>query len=187
MVVTDSHTGGKPSAVAGTDGFRAEARMHGIHADHARALLRFLATLLPAGSRHTAEDLLQETMLRTWRNLDSVPTEPEDQRRWLFTVARRLAIDDYRMRRARPVEVSLVTESHLTSGDETTEAVLAAHSVRHALAQLSSAHRAVLFELYVRGCSPDETAARLRIPVGTVKSRAHYALRAIRHTLAAAD
>jgi RNA polymerase sigma-70 factor (ECF subfamily) len=52
-----------------------------------------------------------------------------------------------------------------------------------ALLGLSPEHRAVLVECYFRGASVAEAAQRLGIPPGTVKSRTHYALRALRLAL----
>ena len=52
-----------------------------------------------------------------------------------------------------------------------------------ALTQLSPEHRAVLLECYYRGRSVAETATRLGVPEGTVKSRTHYALRALKLAL----
>ena len=48
---------------------------------------------------------------------------------------------------------------------------------------LSVAHRSVLMELYIDGRSLDEVASRLGIPIGTVKSRAHYAMQSLRDAL----
>lgn len=49
-----------------------------------------------------ARDLLQETFLRAWRRLPEIaPLEAEQQRAWIFTVARNLAIDSYRANAAR--------------------------------------------------------------------------------------
>jgi RNA polymerase sigma-70 factor (ECF subfamily) len=55
--------------------------------------------------------------------------------------------------------------------------------VADAITQLSSDHRAVLLECYYRGRSVAEAARRLGVPEGTVKSRTHYALRALRLAL----
>ena len=55
--------------------------------------------------------------------------------------------------------------------------------VADALTSLSAEHRAVLIECYYRGRSVAEAARRLEIPEGTVKSRTHYALRALRLAL----
>ena len=58
-----------------------------------------------------------------------------------------------------------------------------AWTIGEALQRLSSAHRQVLTETFYQGRSVAETAARLGIPPGTVKARAHYALRSLRTVL----
>ena len=55
--------------------------------------------------------------------------------------------------------------------------------VADAIRRLSRDHRAVLLECYFRGCTAAQAAARLGIPAGTVKSRLHYALHALRLVL----
>lgn len=156
-----------------------------LHTTHAPDLLSYL-TGFTGGNRQSAEDLLQETMLRAWRRLDSVPSEPENARRWLFTVARNVAIDAIRRKRARPPEVDLLeTDSAFGAGpDSTTETVVAIDSLRRGFRALSSMHRRILSELYVQGHTAGETAERLGVPVGTVKSRAHYAMRSLRAAVA---
>ncbi|TDC34080.1 sigma-70 family RNA polymerase sigma factor [Micromonospora sp. 15K316] len=156
-----------------------------LHAEHAPAVLRLLF-VLTRGQRQTAEDLLQETMLRAWRNLDSVPTEPDAARRWLCTVARRLVIDDVRLRQGRPAEIQLVDMTWIPAGDDTTGSALASYAIGRALGRLSAAQRSLLSEVYLVGRSPEEVAGRLGLPIGTVKSRTHYALRALRTGLEAA-
>ncbi|RKR86729.1 RNA polymerase sigma-70 factor (ECF subfamily) [Micromonospora pisi] len=164
----------------------ATARMQALHADHAEPLYRFLLRLT-WGERYLAEDLLQDTMLQAWRHLDRLPTEAEALRRWLFTVARRIAIDAARARQARPTEVGVTDMTQLAESTDATEGVVAVQTVRRALPKLTPAHRAVLVELYFLGRSTDEAAARLGIPEGTVKSRAHYALRALRAAIGPTD
>lgn len=156
--------------------------MVALHAQHTGPLLGFL-TGLTNGERHAAEDLLQETMIRAWRNLDNVPAESENARRWLFTVARRVAIDAVRMRQARPAETTNLDLARLPTNDDVPDTVVASDTLRRAAADLSDVHRVILSELYFEGHSIQETARRLDVPVGTVKSRAHYALRAIRNAL----
>jgi RNA polymerase sigma factor (sigma-70 family) len=163
---------------------RAE-QMTALHADHARAVLGLLL-VLTRGQRQTAEDLLQETMLRAWRHLDSVPPEPDAARRWLCTIARRLVIDGVRLRRGRPAEVHLVDMTWIPARDDTTGTALASHAMRCALGRLSPAQRSLLSEVYLVGRSTEEVASRLGVPIGTVKSRTHYALRALRTGIEAA-
>lgn len=160
-------------------------RMTTLHTDHAAAVLRLLL-VLTHGQRHTAEDLLQETMLRAWQHMDSVPTEADAARRWLLTVARRLVIDGVRRRLNRPAEVHLVDMTWIPGVDDTTGTALASHAVRQALGRLSPAQRNLLCEVYLVGRSPKEVAGRLGMPVGTVKSRTHHALCALRTGLKSA-
>ncbi|GID32248.1 sigma-70 family RNA polymerase sigma factor [Paractinoplanes brasiliensis] len=171
------------TSIVGRD--QADIRLRQIQRDNGGALLHFLQGLLSSTAVHTAEDLVQETLLRAWRTIDSVPVEPESQRRWLFTVARRLAIDAYRKRQSRPTEVGLTGTEPGTATSEAAETVIALLALRHAVNELSPAHRSVLRELHFEGRSFDQVATRLGIPVGTVKSRAHYAMRQLRDELSA--
>jgi RNA polymerase sigma-70 factor (ECF subfamily) len=157
----------------------AEARIAELKNRHGRPLFNFLLRLTH-GERDLAEDLLQETMIRAWRNLDRVPMAEENSRRWLFIVARRIAIDAARSRQSRPTEVNLLDLEIVSSANPTTEAVLAADSMRRAIRSLSHDQRRILAELYIHGSTTKEAARRLGIPLGTVKSRNFYALRSLR-------
>ena len=153
-------------------------RMHALYRTHAPALLRFL-TRLTMGKREAAEDLLQETLLRAWRKIDGLPAGDEALRAWLYTVARRVAIDAARARKAQPAITSDCDLARLPESSDTIERVMTVLSVRAALPQLSQAHRVVLIELYYNGRTHAEIAARLGVPAGTVRSRAHYAIRSL--------
>jgi RNA polymerase sigma-70 factor (ECF subfamily) len=64
------------------------------------------------------------------------------------------------------------------------DSVVASVTVMAALDGLSEDHRGVLDQIYFKGRSLGEAATALGIPAGTVKSRSHYALRALRQALA---
>ena len=64
-----------------------------------------------------------------------------------------------------------------------TDQLLLSWVVADALTRLSPEHRAVLLECYYRGQSVAEASRKLGVPEGTVKSRTHYALRALRLAL----
>jgi RNA polymerase sigma-70 factor (ECF subfamily) len=156
-----------------------EFRIDVVHGDFAEPLRRFLLRLT-FGEHHLAEDLLQETLLRAWRSLDHLPDDRDDLRRWLFTVARRLVIDAARARHCRPPEVAGADFTRMPDERDAYEGVIAVHTIRRALPRLTEEHRAVLLELYYRGRSTAQAAAILGIAEGTVKSRAHYALKSLR-------
>ncbi|WP_330329395.1 sigma-70 family RNA polymerase sigma factor [Streptomyces sp. NBC_00536] len=151
--------------------------------EHGRALYGFLLALTH-GDRQRAEDLVQETLFRVWTHPEALANDAHPSPRpWLFTVGRRLAIDARRARLVRPTEVAADALEQLPYADDTAERAVAALDLRLALRSLSREHRAVLVQIYFRGASVTETAEALGIPAGTVKSRTHYALRALRSAL----
>ncbi|MFI5934095.1 sigma-70 family RNA polymerase sigma factor [Actinoplanes sp. NPDC051494] len=158
-------------------------RLADLHAHHGPATLRFLIRLC-GGAVDQAEDLLQETMVRAWRRIDWVPEDSDAARRWFYTVARHVAVDAVRRRRTRPAEVPLQDNMSVTRTDDTADKALATDTVRRAFTRLDDRHRAVLLELHLEGRTIDEVARRLAVAPGTVRSRAHYAMQALRADLA---
>jgi RNA polymerase sigma-70 factor (ECF subfamily) len=154
-----------------------EALIRALYADHGRALLAY-ATRLTA-DRAAAEDVVQETLVRAWRNLEVVTNGRGSVRGWLFTVARNIVIDQVRAKAARPPEVAPSTDVPAGAGDLADQVVDSVVAM-DAMDGLSPEHRRVIEEIYFRGRSVAETAAVLDIPPGTVKSRCYYALRALR-------
>ncbi|MFE5239439.1 MULTISPECIES: sigma-70 family RNA polymerase sigma factor [unclassified Streptomyces] len=150
--------------------------------DHGPALFHFLLGLT-FGDRQRAEDLLQETLVRAWLHPEAFDAPYDSMRPWLFTVARRLAIDARRSRQARPAEVSDVVLESAPAHEDTADSAVHALDVREAVRTLSPEHRAVLVQIYFRGLSVGETARTLGIPAGTVKSRSYYALRLLSRSL----
>ncbi|MFF8828693.1 sigma-70 family RNA polymerase sigma factor [Streptomyces sp. NPDC015131] len=159
-----------------------ERALEELQRDHGPALLSFLLGLT-YGDRQRAEDLLQETLVRAWQHPEAFEAPYASMRPWLFTVGRRLAIDAQRSRLARPAEIGDGALAGTPDPSDATESAVAAVDVRAAVRALSPEHRAVLVRIYFDGLSVKEAAADLGIPPGTVKSRSHYALRALGHRL----
>ena len=147
-----------------------------------RAPLMSFVLRLTAGDRQRAEDVVQETMLRAWRQAGQLETGDRSLMPWLATVARRIVIDEQRRRDARPTETDEEKLSTAAVPDWTDE-LLRSVVVTDALRELSLAHREVLNETVLRGRTVNEAAEVLGIPVGTVKSRVYYAIRALRLVL----
>ena len=142
-------------------------------------LVAFAAAYAPSDR---AEDVVQETLLRAWRHFSVLDETQGSVRAWLFTVARNIVIDDWRSRRTRgDVTVADVPEPS-DQGDHTDQLLLS-WVVADAVTKLSPEHRAVLLDCYYRGLSVADAARHLGVPEGTVKSRTHYALRALRLAL----
>ncbi|MER7485080.1 sigma-70 family RNA polymerase sigma factor [Streptomyces sp. NPDC126497] len=143
-------------------------------------LLRYAARLLD-GDWHKAEDILQETAARAWKHAQFLGTRSEHIRPWLFTVVKNLVIDHHRARQIRPLELMLAEE--LDAVWDGTDSTLTSHVVLEALRELNEQQRTVIQLMYYLECSVAQAAEHLGIPPGTVKSRAFYAMRALRKAL----
>ncbi|MFZ0325644.1 MAG: sigma-70 family RNA polymerase sigma factor [Actinomycetes bacterium] len=154
-----------------------------LYAEHAGVLLGYVRRLV-GGDDARAEDVVQETLLRAWRHpeaLERAEATGTPIRGWLVTVARNIVIDGERARSSRPHEVPASDDGVSTRVDEAGyEHVLVAHEVADILQTLTPAHRAVIEELFFGDRSVAQTARVLGVPEGTVKSRAYYAMRALR-------
>jgi RNA polymerase sigma-70 factor (ECF subfamily) len=151
-----------------------------LHDEHAGVLWAYVVNLTN-GDRGKAQDVVQETMLRAWRNPSVLDQSSGSARGWLFTVARRIVIDEWRSNRNKP-EVVTDTLPEQRSAD-ISDRIADRQLVVAAMRTLSAEHREVIAECYFRGSSVAEAATALGIPPGTVKSRSHYALRALRLAL----
>ena len=157
------------------------ALVEALYDEYGPALHRYAFRFLGDAAR--AEDVVQEVLLRAWRNPDKVDPARGSPRGWLFTVARNVLTDTWRAEQSRPREVNddrALTEQIV---DAEVDRLVETWTVEQALQRLTVEHRCVLVEIHVRGASVAETAARLGIPEGTVKSRTFHGLKALRRVL----
>jgi RNA polymerase sigma-70 factor, ECF subfamily len=121
-----------------------------------------------------ARDAVQDACIRAWRDLPGL-REPDKFDGWLHRLTVNACLDQLRRRRRRPIEVDIapldMPAPRASTGDLADRLTLAA-----ALERLSPAHRAVVVLHYYLGMPLPEAAVSLGIPVGTAKSRLHYAL-----------
>ncbi len=135
--------------------------------------------LILSQDRGSAEDLVQETFIRLWRSAGRYDPSRSSVKTFVFTLARRAAVDLWR-RQKGPLPSSLEdTEQADVAGGDEFQHLLLRLDVREALDALSPAHREVLDLQYEQDLTQTQVAARLGIPLGTVKSRTLYALRAL--------
>jgi RNA polymerase sigma-70 factor, ECF subfamily len=157
-----------------------EDALRALYRDHAGALLAYAEHF--THDRMAAEDALQETFLRAWRHLPRLLQDDRPPRPWLRQVLRRILID--RARAAQHRHTSLVDDAVLDGETESGyDTLLDRQLLAGAMEQLSRPHRDVLVETYYLDLPADCVAAALGVPVGTVRSRLHYALQALRRQL----
>jgi RNA polymerase sigma-70 factor (ECF subfamily) len=147
------------------------ALMKALYDEHAAPLWRYALRLTSDASR--AEDVVQETLLRAWQHPEVIgDTE------------RNMIIDERRSPKFRNVVASLEDSGvpERSTSDEV-DSTLDKMLIADAMAQMSADHRAVIERSYYRGWTTAQIAADLDIAEGTVKSRLHYAVRALRLSL----
>jgi RNA polymerase sigma-70 factor (ECF subfamily) len=135
--------------------------------------------------RDDAEDVLQQTLVDAWRGADRY--DPAQRfTGWLFTIARRRAVDTLRARRAATVDVEALRDLVGEDGRELFERYAVAAEVRATLDRLPAHERRVLELAYWEELTQAEIAARLEVPIGTVKARAARGTRRLGRLLRAA-
>lgn len=131
--------------------------------------------------RGLAEEAVQLTFLQAWRAADRFDVE-RSPGPWLYAIARRVAVDLYRRERrhqgSEPLETDMAV---LPTSFETT---WQAWEIRLALQEMPETQRAVIEATHFLGLTQEETAKRLGLAVGTVKSRSHRAHRRLAELLA---
>lgn len=142
-------------------------------------LLRYVISL--PYDAHLAHDVVQETLVRAWKHPEILEKPAPVVRAWLCRVAHNIAIDDLRSARHRR-ELSVDPPERDDAG-ESWERHFDRWLITDALASLSPEHRDVVIGAHFGGKSIGDLARELGIPLGTVKSRMHYGMRALRLAL----
>ncbi len=151
---------------------------------HGGELYRFaVQSLHDPGS---AEEAVQETLVRAWRHCERFDAGLASLRTWLFAIIRNVIID---IARARAVRPPLARVDPSSSGaptpvtEDAIEPLLLSWQLEEALRRISDEHREAIVETHYRGRPHAEVAAELGVPIGTVRSRVFYGLKALRLAL----
>ncbi len=129
-----------------------------------------------------AEDATQEALVRAWRDLPSL-RDVERFDAWLYRLIVRACADVGRDRRRWRAEVTVLPKEP-AQPDRTSE-LADRDQLERGLRRLNDAQRAILILTFYLDLSPSEAAHALQIPVGTAKSRLHYAIEALRAAISA--
>ncbi len=140
-------------------------------------LHRYLLGLLR--ERTSADDVLQETLMRIYRKLKWLD-DPVVFRAWAYRIASREAFRF--LARQRQSDTRHVDDSQLEAMAHTAPGPPNVSEIQCLVERASPASRAVLILHYQHDLTIDEVAAVLGIPAGTVKSRLAYGLRRLRET-----
>jgi RNA polymerase sigma-70 factor (ECF subfamily) len=135
------------------------------------------------GDPHAAEEILQDTFARAHQRRSTLRSDVSPLP-WLHRVALNLCYSRLSRRRphAEPIEQSTaeyLADAEAAPADRAEQTELR-EIIRDGVAGLPEKHRSVVVLYYLHGMSLQETAILLDVRLGTVKSRLHYALRALR-------
>jgi len=145
--------------------------------DRLFAIARLILRNIPA-----AEDAVQETLVHAWRDLPRL-RDPDRFDAWLHRLLINACNDQGRLRRRWSTEISVV---HVEpTSDDATEAMADRDQLERGFRRLKPEQRAVVVLHFYLGLSAAEVAETLGVPLGTAKSRIHYATETLRAALEA--
>lgn len=154
-----------------------------IYSAQSDAVFRFC--LIRTRERETALDITQETFLRFWKVIvkgDAIANE----RALLFTIARHLVIDWFRVKKSLSLEAMTENEEipevalPETTGEGATELDKAdARLIVEKLEELDAPYREVVSLRFVEGLQPKEIAGIIGVSVNVVSVRIHRGIRAL--------
>ena len=130
---------------------------------------------------HRAQDAVQETLVRCWRDLPTL-RDPDRFDAWLHRLFLNACRDELRSSKRRSIEVEL-PEIHPLSVADSQSASADRDLIERGIRHLDPDHRTVIVLHYYLGLPLPDAAAAMGIPLGTAKSRLHRATQALRAAL----
>ncbi len=138
------------------------------------------------GNAHAAQEVAQEIFLTVWRGAAEFSPERGSVRSWMLSLAHHRTVDALRRQRVRTTEPLPEGDTGASAGPDVVEQVLRGvegATVRSALMVLSPDQRAAIVLAYYGGYTQQEIASRLRVPLGTVKTRIRDGMQRLRALL----
>jgi RNA polymerase sigma-70 factor (ECF subfamily) len=129
-----------------------------------------------------AEDAVQEALIRCWRDLPTL-RDPDRFEAWMRRLLMNAINDEFRRRRRFDARVTVLSVE--PSGTAPDAETADRDELERGFRRLSGDHRTILVLHHYVGLPVPEVADALGIPLGTAKSRLHYALEALRAALQA--
>ena len=136
-------------------------------------------------SEELAQDLLQESFVKIWKNTGSYDPSKGRLFTWMLNIARNTAIDAVRSKQFRQdSQIQSIDNSVYSVNKRSKVTTPVDHiGVKEALPQLKEEHRLIIDMLYFGGYTQDEVSKELNVPLGTVKTRARAAIQHLREIL----
>ncbi len=129
-------------------------------------------------SEQAAEDVLQEAFIKIWKNAEQYDASKGKLFTWLVSIARNCAIDHTRTKGYRQ---QVQTGSDFVFNNGLTETINTDHiGLREIVEKLKPDDKEIIDLVYFQGYTHAETAEKLNLPLGTVKTKVRAALKILR-------
>jgi RNA polymerase sigma-70 factor (ECF subfamily) len=141
------------------------------------------------GDRDAAEEVTVDVYTQVWRKIASYDAQRGTPGSWLMTMTKNRAIDGFRSRylergRQVPLDEAADLPGHEATPEQYSAGFERQRLVQAALAVLSTEQRQAIALAYYWGMSQSEIADRLKLPLGTVKTRMRLGMIRLREVLA---
>ena len=141
------------------------------------------------GDRDAAEEITVDVYTQVWRKIASYDAQRGTPGSWLMTMTKNRAIDGFRSRylergRQVPLDEAAELPGHEATPEQYSAGLERQRLVQAALAVLSTEQRQAIALAYYWGMSQSEIADRLKLPLGTVKTRMRLGMIRLREVLA---
>lgn len=129
-------------------------------------------------NKELAEDILQEAFVKIWNNFSSYDSTKGRLYTWMLNIARNQALDKLRSKAENnsSKNQSLDTIVHIVDNVDSYKTNIDVIGVKEITEKLDPEHKIIIDLLYFKGYTQAETADKLQIPLGTVKTRARMAI-----------
>lgn len=136
-------------------------------------------------SEEIAQDILQETFVKIWNNIELYDPSKGKLFTWVLNIARNTAIDRLRSREHKNTQQksSLTSKQVQNKSDDSSQQIGEFIGLNDVLKKLRAEHKLIIDMMYFEGYTQAEVSEKLGIPLGTVKTRARAALEHLRTLL----
>jgi RNA polymerase sigma-70 factor, ECF subfamily len=136
-------------------------------------------------SEEIANDVLQESFVKIWKNIDHYSKEKGSIFTWMLNVCRNMAIDTIRSKQYKNETQNQNIEDYVITIDnkENIQAKVDHIGLKEVIEKLRPEHKILIDKVYFEGYTQEEISKELNIPLGTVKTRLRSAIMQLREVI----
>ncbi len=154
-----------------------------LYENYSRTLYEILYKVVQ--SKDTAADLLQDTFIKIWNNIDRYNPSKGCLFTWMLNISRNLAIDKVRSAAYRKAIKNVALEDYLSQVDEQYQckAEYDGIGLQKVIERLPPKHKQLIDLVYYKGYTQKEVSQKFEIPLGTVKAGIKIAISQLRRMI----